>query len=56
MSASSRMFLWTTPRFYSPLLYALKLRSHSYLEKVGGPFDAVAPAISAALPAVKAAV
>lgn len=50
------MFLWTTPRFYLPLLYARKLWAHNYLEKFGGPFDAVNPAISAALPAVKAVV
>lgn len=53
MAAASRLFLWTTPRFYPPLLYARKLTSHAYLERVGGPFDAVDPVITAALPAMK---
>jgi len=41
-SQYSRYFLWTTARWYAPFQYAASWALQSYLERVAGPFDAVA--------------
>lgn len=43
----SRIFLWTTPKFYTPYVMATGLVGRKYLEKFAGPFDTAAPAIKA---------
>ncbi|KAG5648717.1 hypothetical protein DXG03_000064 [Asterophora parasitica] len=46
-SQYGRIFLWTTPKFYTPYLLAHSKQAQSYLERIAGPFDAIAvtPAI-----------
>ncbi|KAG6854448.1 hypothetical protein C0991_006527 [Blastosporella zonata] len=34
-----RIFLWTTPKFYTPFLLLYRRTSQTYLERVAGPFD-----------------
>ncbi|KAF8345601.1 PLC-like phosphodiesterase [Amanita rubescens] len=38
-SKYGRVFLWTTPRFYAPVLLQKSIASRRYLEGVAGPFD-----------------
>ncbi|KAJ3503150.1 hypothetical protein NLJ89_g8560 [Agrocybe chaxingu] len=38
-SQYGRFFLWTTLRYYSPVLLAYSRMAQSYLESVAGPFD-----------------
>ncbi|KDR84086.1 hypothetical protein GALMADRAFT_55437 [Galerina marginata CBS 339.88] len=38
-SQYGRFFLWTTLRFYSPVIRAYNVKVQSYLESIGGPFD-----------------
>lgn len=40
-SQYGRIFLWTTPRFYTPFLLAHSRQAQTYLEKIAGPFDAI---------------
>ncbi|PFH50156.1 hypothetical protein AMATHDRAFT_177594 [Amanita thiersii Skay4041] len=40
-SRYGRIFLWTTPMFYSPMLLAMSRVVRWHLEQVAGPFDAV---------------
>jgi len=35
-----RIFLWTTPKFYTPFLLAYTRKNQVYLERIAGPFDA----------------
>ncbi|KAG6861958.1 hypothetical protein C0995_009142 [Termitomyces sp. Mi166 len=48
-SQYGRLFLWTTPMFYTPVIMAWSRQAKIYLERVAGPFDA-----PVAMPAVKA--
>ncbi|KAF6762067.1 PLC-like phosphodiesterase [Ephemerocybe angulata] len=48
MSQYSRLFLWTTFDFYSPVLYRLRAAVKTNLEKVAGPFESALPAVSVA--------
>ncbi|KAF9462014.1 PLC-like phosphodiesterase [Collybia nuda] len=43
-SRYGRIFLWTTPRFYTPFLLAHSRQAQTYLEKIAGPFDAISTA------------
>lgn len=45
-----RIFLWTTPKFYSPILLFYSRYAHKYLEREAGPFDAIP--VAEALPVV----
>ncbi|KAG6919741.1 hypothetical protein DXG01_001575 [Tephrocybe rancida] len=47
-SQYGRIFLWTTPKFYTPFLLVYSKQAQKNLELIAGPFDA--PAVS---PAVK---
>lgn len=38
-SKYGRVFLWTTPKFYTPILLQKSIASRRYLEGVAGPFD-----------------
>ncbi|KAK2465920.1 hypothetical protein APHAL10511_001561 [Amanita phalloides] len=40
-SKYGRIFLWTTPTFYTPFLILRSVKARRYLEGVAGPFDAV---------------
>jgi len=42
-SKYGRYFLWTTPWCYSPFQYVLSWKVQKNLEKIAGPFDAIAP-------------
>ncbi|KAF8645508.1 hypothetical protein AX16_007793 [Volvariella volvacea WC 439] len=46
-SQYSRFFLWTTPTFYTPFLFAANLLSNKHLESIAGPFDAFLSAAGA---------
>ncbi|KAG6810747.1 hypothetical protein H0H92_010491 [Tricholoma furcatifolium] len=39
-----RIFLWTTPTFYSAIQLAYGRLAQNYIEKIAGPFDAPAAA------------
>ena len=39
ISKHSRVFLWTTISYYSPILFAYSVLAKKYLEKYAGPFD-----------------
>ncbi|KAG6823672.1 hypothetical protein H0H93_003254, partial [Arthromyces matolae] len=38
-SQYGRLFLWTTPMFYTPILMAYSHMGKKYLERIAGPFD-----------------
>ncbi|KNZ78608.1 hypothetical protein J132_11049 [Termitomyces sp. J132] len=38
-SQYGRLFLWTTPMFYTPVIMAYGRSAQSYLERVAGPFE-----------------
>ncbi|KAL0950056.1 hypothetical protein HGRIS_010063 [Hohenbuehelia grisea] len=40
-----RVFLWTTLKFYTPYLVTRRYLGRQYLEKIGGPFDAISTAV-----------
>ncbi|KAG6856999.1 hypothetical protein H0H87_011093 [Tephrocybe sp. NHM501043] len=42
-----RIFLWTTPQFYTPFLLVYSKQAQIHLERIAGPFDmpAVSPAV-----------
>ncbi|KAF5387680.1 hypothetical protein D9615_000752 [Tricholomella constricta] len=40
-SQYGRIFLWTTPRFYTPFLLAHSKQAQIHLERIAGPFDAI---------------
>jgi glycerophosphoryl diester phosphodiesterase len=46
-SKYGRIFLWTTLKFYTPFVLARGRASKSYLESVGGPFEAEGQAVKA---------
>ncbi|KAJ3514044.1 hypothetical protein NMY22_g14867 [Coprinellus aureogranulatus] len=48
ISQYSRLFLWTSPKYYTPFLSAYSLAAKKYLENVAGPFDNALPTIRAA--------
>lgn len=39
-SQYGRLFLWTTPMFYTPIIMAYSRKAQIYLERIAGPFDA----------------
>ncbi|KAG6897176.1 hypothetical protein C0992_003565 [Termitomyces sp. T32_za158] len=39
-SQYGRLFLWTTPMFYTPVIMAYSRQAKIYLERIAGPFDA----------------
>ena len=39
MSKYGRIFLWTTPTFYAPVILLYCAMVKRYLENVAGPFD-----------------
>jgi hypothetical protein len=39
-SKYGRVFLWTTPKFYTPMRFLYSRTSRRSLENVAGPFDA----------------
>lgn len=45
ISQYSRLFLWTSPKYYTPFISAYSLAAKKYLENVAGPFDNALPAI-----------
>jgi len=47
-SKYGRIFLWTTPRFYTPMLLQKSIAERRYLEGVAGPFDSFVKANVAA--------
>jgi hypothetical protein len=44
MSRQDRTFLWKTPRFWAPLVFARRTLSRGYIEQVRGPLDPAAAA------------
>ncbi|KAF8076793.1 PLC-like phosphodiesterase [Lyophyllum atratum] len=40
-SQYGRVFLWTTPKYYTPFLLANSNKAKTYLERIAGPFDAL---------------
>jgi len=41
-SQYGRIFLWTTPQYYTPILHVYSKQAKIYLERIAGPFDAIA--------------
>ncbi|TFK70971.1 PLC-like phosphodiesterase [Pluteus cervinus] len=53
-SQYGRIFLWTTPTFYSPVVSAFSRRWHKQLEAIAGPFDQEENVVPPALPSTVA--
>ncbi|KAF9567419.1 PLC-like phosphodiesterase [Agrocybe pediades] len=53
-SQYGRFFLWTTLKFYTPVILAYSRKSQSYLESIAGPFEDPSSVVVAPTPIIQA--